>query len=228
MMKGESAGKTSEVTSGGGILRSAAILFITASCGWMVMQLEILGGRMLTPYFGSNIYVTWGSVIGVFLLSLSVGYMLGGWVSRTQRSKTVLGTNLFVTGVWLCLLPWFVEPVSYALIDIGFGTKMGALVASVILFSLPTVLLGTVSPTAVRWLTSEADESGMKAGLVYAFSTAASFAGCVVTAFYLVLLSTRLTNRLSGFFLVALGVVILAHAWLGGSAQHDRHPAEEE
>lgn len=198
----------------GGILRTMAILLITGVCGWMVMQLEILGGRMLTPYFGSNIYVTWGSVIGVFLLSLSVGYLLGGWLSRTAWSKVILGANIAVAGGWLCLIPWMLEPVSYYMIDAGLSVKVGALFASIVLFSVPTVLLGTVSPTAVRWLTREADESGLSAGMVYAFSTGASFAGCVVTAFYLVMLSARGTNRVSGAVLILVGGSVLLHAGL--------------
>ena len=204
--------KNGAVEREGSLLRTIAILCIAAVCGWLIMQLEILGGRMLTPYFGSNIYVTWGSVIGVFLLSLSGGYMLGGWLSRTGVSKFALGVNLLGAGIWICVIPWMLEPVSYWLIDAGVGVRLGALVASLILFALPTVLLGTVSPTAVRWLTSEAEESGMKAGMVMAFSTVASVGGCVVTAFYLVLLSARLINRISGGLLMVLGLAVLVHA----------------
>ena len=60
------------------------LLFVACCSGWYIMELEILGGRILNIYFGSSIYVVWGSVIGVFLLSLSIGYILGGWLSRRK------------------------------------------------------------------------------------------------------------------------------------------------
>ena len=74
-------------------LHTAATIFIACSCGWFVMELEILGIRMLAPYFGSAVYVVMGSVVGVFLLSLSSGYMLGGWLSRKANSKLTLGST---------------------------------------------------------------------------------------------------------------------------------------
>ena len=45
--------------------------------GFVIMSLELLGGRVLAPYFGSSIYV-WGSIITVFMLSLALGYLFGG------------------------------------------------------------------------------------------------------------------------------------------------------
>ena len=197
-----------------GIRRKAAIIFLACFSGWFVMQLEMLGARILTPYFGSAVYVVMGSVIGVFLLSLSVGYILGGRLSKTTHSRRTLGMNLAGAGAWLILLPFLVEPVCDRVIAMGFDDKWGSLLASAILFTVPIALLGTVSPAAVRWLTQEAGESGLNAGLVLAFSTAASFAGCIVTAFYLVLLSVRRTLWVSGALLLAMGAGIVAHAFI--------------
>jgi len=193
-------------------LRTAAIILIACGCGWFVMELEVLGVRVLAPYFGSAVYVVMGSVIGVFLLSLSAGYMLGGWLSKKANSKRTLGVNLMAAGAWLCAMPFFIEPVCDGIFNFGLDEKWGSLLASFVLFGAPTVLLGTASPTAVRWLTRQASDSGLNAGLVLAFSTAASFAGCVVTAFYLVLLSMRLTICTSGVVLAALGGAILLQA----------------
>jgi len=62
------------------MLRTMGVAVAVFGCGWVLMGLEIVGGRMLAPYFGSGIWV-WGSVISVFLAALSVGYFLGGLVS---------------------------------------------------------------------------------------------------------------------------------------------------
>ena len=199
-------------------LRAGLIILIACVCGWFVMELEILGVRALSPYFGSAVYVVMGSVVGVFLLCLSVGYMLGGWLSKKAGSRLMLGFGIIVAGAWLFATPAFIEPVCDGIFNIGLDEKWGSLLASIILFGLPTVLLGTVTPTAVRWLTSQANDSGLNAGLVLAFSTLASFAGCVVTAFYLVLVSMRQTLRVSGIVLATMGLLVLFNAILRGKS----------
>ncbi|MHC4187140.1 MAG: fused MFS/spermidine synthase [Planctomycetota bacterium] len=206
-MEQESNNKTERLN--GGRLHSAAIIAIACVCGWFIMELEILGVRVLAPYFGSAVYVVMGSVIGVFLLSLATGYMIGGWLSRKPHSKEALGINLIAAGVWIFGLPFFIEPVCEGIFNIGLDEKWGSLLAALILFGVPTVLLGTVSPAVVRWLTKRASDSGLNTGLVLAFSTMASFAGSVITAFYLILLSIRYTLCISGILLAVLGSIIL-------------------
>lgn len=190
-------------------MRALCIVCISAVCGWFMMQLEILGVRILIPYFGSAVYVVTGSVIGVFLLSLSIGYLLGGWLCSKVDAWILLGTVMFVVGLWKGLLPLITDPVCNAIFDTGLDEKWGSLLASLILFGLPTVLLGSVSPTVVHWLTTLTGNSGFNAGLVLATSTMASFTGCVVTAFYLVLYSLRATLLTSGAILVLLGAIVL-------------------
>lgn len=194
-----------------GRCRAVAIIFVACCCGWFVMELEVLGVRVLSPYFGSAVYVVMGSVIGVFLLSLAAGYILGGWFSQKSLSKLALGSSLAVAGAWLCAMPVIVAPVCDGIFNAGLDEKWGSLLAALILFGCPTLLLGTVSPIAVRWLTRQASDSGVNTGLVLAFSTVASFAGCIVTAFYLVLLSLRRTIYASGIALLVLGAMVLLH-----------------
>ncbi len=203
--------------------RAIGIILIACICGWFIMELEILGVRVLAPHFGSAVYVVTGSVIGVFLLSLSSGYMIGGWLSRKAKSKRTLGLNLITSGIYLGAMPFFIDPVCNGIFNMGLDEKWGSLLAALVLFGIPTLLLGTVSPTMVRWLTTQASDSGFSAGLVLAFSTLASFLGCIVTAFYLVLLSVRWTIYASGFVLVALGGTIL----LQTSAQNKRRRSSE-
>lgn len=204
------------VESKGDKVRSAGVIGVACLCGWFVMELEILGVRMLAPHFGSAVYVVTGSVIGTFLLSLAIGYMLGGWLSGRPGSRRILGLCITAAGVWLGLLPLVTGPVCDRIFDMGLDEKWGSLLASLILFAAPTVLLGTVSPTAVRWLTQRPDQSGFNAGLVSAVSTVASFAGCLATAFYLILYSMRLTLWISGGILAALGVlVVFLPSWRG-------------
>lgn len=195
--------------AGRGWLRAVCIVCISCVCGWFMMQLEILGVRILVPYFGSAVYVVTGSVIGVFLLSLSIGYLLGGWLCNRINAWILLGVVMIIVGLWQGLIPLMTEPVCDTIFNTGMDEKWGSLLASLILFGVPTVLLGTVSPTTVHWLTTLTGNSGFNAGLVLATSTMSSFSGCVVTAFYLVLFSLRATLYTSGIILGILGVIVL-------------------
>ena len=214
-------------------LRTAAVLALAGVCGWFVMELEILGGRVLTPYFGSKVYVVWGSVIGVFLLSLAGGYLLGGWVSRRQASNMALGLCVCAAGAWLCLMPFLVDRVCDPIFNISermlpapVRDEAGSLVAAFVLFCLPTALLATVSPTAVSWLTVQAEQAGRNTGLVFAVSTVASFAGCVTTAFYLVRFSVRRTIWASGAVLLIVGGLLLMHWALRGALTQERRTTQ--
>jgi len=63
-----------------------ALILLVFVTGYLIMSLEILGGRLLAPFFGNSIYV-WGSLIGIILMALSGGYYLGGWLSELYRNK---------------------------------------------------------------------------------------------------------------------------------------------
>jgi len=190
-------------------LHAAAIILISCVCGWFMMELEILGVRVLVPYFGSAVYVITGSVIGVFLLSLSVGYLLGGWLSNKINAWIELGLVMVAVGACFIAIPVIDEPVCTMIFNTGINEQWGSLLASLILFGVPTVLLGTVSPTVMHWLTTQASDSGFNAGLVLATSTITGFAGCIVAAFYLVLYSLRMTLCISGAIMMTLGAVVL-------------------
>ena len=201
----------------------AGLLLVSCCAGWCVMELEILGGRILTPHFGGSVYVVWGSVIGVFLLSLSAGYLLGGSLSQERWAMFALALNLGVTAIWMAAIVLVDEPVCHRIFDSGLYEKWGALAAALLLFGVPTTLLGTVSPLVVRRLTSDADESGVSTGRVLGLSTAASFAGCVVTAFYLVNFSITRVLLISGGLLLLLALAVLTVAIRDG-----RHTTDQE
>lgn len=154
--------------------------------GFSVMSIELLGGRILAPYFGSSIYV-WGSIITVFMLALSVGYLLGGRFSLARPGLTRLGLIFLVCAltvlplvIWRALLmAWVFERVE--------DPRYGSLVAAVVLFFVPTACLGFISPYAVRLLVEKVDHSGHVAGKLYFVSTAGSALGTLLTSFYFVL-----------------------------------------
>ena len=110
----------------------AGMILIACICGWFMMQLEILGARILVPYFGSDIYVNTGSVIGVFLLSLSIGYILGGWLCSKFNAWMWLGIVMTLVGIWNYMIPLITDPIcdpiSYSDIDIKWGALLSSLI----------------------------------------------------------------------------------------------------
>ena len=154
--------------------------------GFFVMGVELLGGRLLAPFFGNSIFV-WGGVIAVFMACLSVGYLLGGRLSLHQPTLSRLG--LLLLGEALLALPVIAlgDVVLEALADAVPDPRYGSLLGSLLLFGAPTVLSGMISPYAVRLLVSALDSSGLSAGRLYFVSTLGSAAGTILTSFYLVL-----------------------------------------
>ena len=163
------------------------IYLLAFSSGFCIMSIELLGGRILAPFFGSSVHI-WGSIITVFMLSLSFGYLAGGKLSTKNASLNRYGLIFICAGI--TVLPvafssqWIMEAIFLAIED----TRYGSLLASMALFFIPTVILGMISPYSVRLLVTDKDKSGQVAGFLYFVSTLGSALGTIITSFYLLLL----------------------------------------
>ena len=151
--------------------------------GASVLALEILGTRLLGPTFGVGLYL-WSALIGVTLAALAIGYALGGrWADRGP-SLTRFGLLLLAAGLWSALIPWLRSPV-LALVE-GLGLRAAVLVSGTVLFFPPLVLMGMVSPYAIRLKADSLQEVGRTAGNLYALSTCASVVAAIATGFWLI------------------------------------------
>jgi hypothetical protein len=163
------------------------LLYLVAGwSGCFVMAIELLGGRLLAPYFGSSIYV-WGALITVFMLALSLGYLLGGRYSlhnpSLRRLAVILAAASLTTLPVLLASSPLLEAMSARLPD----PRLGSLLSALLLFLVPTVISGMVSPYAVRLLVADHQRAGDDAGRLYFVSTFGSATGTLLTSFYLVL-----------------------------------------
>src|ERR1700676_575625 len=163
------------------------LLYLIAGwSGFFVMAVELLGGRLLAPYFGSSIYV-WGAIITVFMLALSLGYLWGGYASLHAPSLRRLASILLAAAVTaLPVLLWGDGLLEHLSAQIG-DPRFGSLAAHSLLFFLPTCVSGMVSPYAVRLLVADRASAGHLAGKLFFISTFGSAAGTILTSFYLVL-----------------------------------------
>jgi len=150
------------------------------------MGIELLGGRILAPFFGSSVHI-WGSIITVFMLSLSLGYLLGGKLSTRSASLTIYGLIFVIAAATLLPIALFSQWLMEAVFLNVEDSRYGSLLASMVLFFIPTVILGMLSPYSVRLLVKSSNESGQIAGKLYFISTLGSALGTIVTSFYLIL-----------------------------------------
>jgi len=191
-----------------------ALYLVAGWSGFFVMSIELLGGRVLAPFFGSSIYV-WGAIIAVFMLALAVGYLCGGRASLHAPSLRRLGAILLAAAV--ATLPvllfgdWLLDHLSLAVPDPRFGS----LSAAGLLFFLPTMISGMVSPYAIRLLVADRTSAGHHAGKLYFVSTFGSAAGTILTSFYLVLYLE--VNQIL-LLLMGVSTLVAVMAWFGPAA----------
>lgn len=177
--------------------------------GAVLMGLEIVGSRLIAPFFGSSVFV-WGGLISIFLAALSLGYYLGGTMADRWPRASVLATLLVLAGATILILPVVARPVLAAFDAWNLGPRLDPLLASITLFAIPSVLMGTTSPFAIKLVAKDLATVGTSAGVLYALSTAGSIAGTVGTAFFLVpTLGVRAILYLLGGLLVVLAALLV-------------------
>jgi spermidine synthase len=172
------------------------------------MSLELLGSRLLAPVFGNSIFV-WGSLIGVVLSALSAGYYLGGKLADLRPSFQILSTLIFAAGIFVLVLPAIAPPLFSYVISLNIVEQYSPLLATTLLLGPPSVLLGTVSPYAIRLVAKSVESLGRASGNLYALSTMGSIVGTFVTVF--VLIPIFGVNKI----IFGMGALLLVIAFLG-------------
>ena len=152
-------------------------------CGALIMAIEILGSRVIGPFFGASLFV-WTSLITVTLIALAAGYAAGGVLSDRKPSPAYLYGIILLSGVLTLLVPVLKGPVLKA--TVSWGLRTGAFASSLALFGPALFLLGCVSPYLVKIAAREMQNLGRTVGLFYAISTVGSFVGTVLTGFFLI------------------------------------------
>ena len=182
------------------------VVFIS---GAVLMALEIVGSRVLAPYFGSSIFV-WGSLISVVMTALSIGYYWGGWLSAREPSYAKLLLLLVIPGVVIFFLPFVYPAINEWIAIMDLGVRLSPLVACSALFLLPGIFIGTISPYVIRLAATQLNTVGSTAGTLYAVSTCGSIAGTLLTAFYLIpVLGVSNIIHALGITLVCLSLVVV-------------------
>lgn len=164
----------------------AFLLTVVFLCGMTIMAIEMAASRLIGEFFGSPLTI-WAILIGMVMIYLTIGYTLGGRLADRRPEPrflySIVGWAAFSTG----LIPVVSRPLlSWAqrgLNNVVAGLYVGALVGVLALFSVPLILLGCVSPFAIRLAMRDVERAGRTAGSIYALSTVGSILGTLLPPF---------------------------------------------
>ena len=161
--------------------------------GFAIMVLEIIGARYLARDFGSSFYV-WVSQIGVVMMSLALGYFVGGALADRIPRPALLAWFLIPTGIYI----WFIPDLSPRIIDAiimrhpvdesipMLWRKLDPALGSAVIFLVPGFVLALLGPFMIRFCAGRLDRVGSVSGFIYAASTVGSIAGVFVSGYVLI------------------------------------------
>ena len=182
------------------------------------MTTEICASRLLAPFYGSST-VVWANIIGLILAALAVGYWLGGRLADAHPSPRLLGFIVLAGAALIAALPFVARPfldLSIGrLASLSVGAVVGSFVASLLLFAPPVVLLGMVTPFAIRLAVTDVAAAGVVAGRVFALSTAGSLLGTFAPALITIpLIGTQRTLLGAATVVTLAAALLLGRRWL--------------
>lgn len=166
------------------VTRPFVVESVVFLCGAVVMVMELVGSRLLAPYFGNSIFV-WTSLIGVMLGFMALGSFLGGRLGDHHLSGGVLFWILLAASASIALIA-FGEGIIIPWLAKGDALRIEAVASAIALFALPSTILGMVSPYCIRLRMHAISDSGATVGNLYAISTLGSIVGTFAAGFWLI------------------------------------------
>ncbi|MBQ4469664.1 MAG: fused MFS/spermidine synthase, partial [Synergistaceae bacterium] len=153
--------------------------------GAATMILELTGSRLVAPFFGTSLIV-WTALIGIIMTSLCIGNWLGGSMADRTPEGKLLGRILLFAAVIIAITAFASNFILTKLQELELNLYMSSVIASVIIFSPASLLLGMVSPFVVRLALENVDSSGAVVGRLSALNSAGSILGTFLGGFVLI------------------------------------------
>lgn len=165
-------------------LRRHRYELVAALTGATVMMLEIVGARLIAPFFGTSTYV-WTAMIGVILGALSLGFYYGGRLA--DRDRPAAGLELIISGaaVLVLVMVLFQQPVLELLARQRLDLRLSAVLAAITLFGVPSFLIGMVSPHLAKIRVTSLKTTGATIGRLEAAGSLGSIAGTFLSGYVL-------------------------------------------
>jgi spermidine synthase len=187
--------------------------------GLASLGIEFAAARLLAPFFGQSLFI-WGTLIGLILIYLTIGYYAGGRLADRRPDVRLLFQLAAAASLWTALIPVISRPI-LSIAQTGFaqlsaGLVLGSLISVIVLFAAPVILLGMVSPFVIRLRIRDLQTAGNAAGAVYALSTLGSILGTFLPVFWLIpTFGTRPTIYILAFLLGSISTVGLVRPGVG-------------
>ena len=181
------------------------IVFLSGAIG---MGLELIAARVLSPYVGSS-NVVWTSIIGIILVSMSLGYWLGGKKADKEASGNVLSRLLLGSALFTSIIPLLETIVVKEFAGIVSNLIVAAILCAIIVFSIPSFILAMISPFAVKMKSMQETEIGSLSGRISSLSTIGSITGTFLMGFVLIP-NIGVTNINIGITILLVVMSILA------------------
>lgn len=183
------------------------LLFLSFLEGGAVMCTELLGAKMVAPYFGTSLQ-SWASVLGVTLMALTLGYFFGGFITKFKKELSTLYLVYVLAGLFMMLMPISSKLIMKIAVEWSLGV---GLIGSLLVFMLPPLFfMGMVSPMIIFHLTEKREDSGQKAGLIYAISTTGGVIFTFLLGFFIIpQLGIRNPTLMYGFLMILFPLVSL-------------------
>lgn len=196
------------------ILHNKYFLYVTEFfAGMSVMAVELGASRLMAPYFSSS-QIVWTVIIGVIMIAMALGNVWGGRTADKKPSPDKLYGRLLLASVWIALIPfagrYMIAGISLLLAV--FITKnflvWAALFTCLAIFAFPCVLLGTVTPSLVKYSVSSLDDNGKTVGELGALNTIGSIIGTFLPTFVTIpAVGTAITFLIFSGVLAAISIV---------------------
>jgi len=171
------------------ILKNKLYLYLTEFfAGMSVMAVELGASRLLAPYFSSS-QIVWTIIIGTIMIAMALGNLYGGKAADKDPNPDKLYARIIIAAIWIAAIPvvgkYIIIGISALLIFTVSNNFLviAGFVACMIIFVFPLFLLGTVTPSLVKFSVDSLDDSGSVVGKLNASNTIGSIIGTFVPTF---------------------------------------------
>jgi MFS family permease len=177
--------------------------------GISTLGAEIAAARLVAPAFGAST-VVWANTIAIVLVALAGGYWVGGRLADRHPHKPAMARAALLGAALVALIPLVAIPLLGVTED-TLDELPGSLLALLVLVAPPVLVLGALSPWAIRLSVRSVAAAGDATGRLYALSTAGGLVGNFAAALALIpLVGTRWTFLICAALLAAVSAPV---AW---------------
>jgi MFS family permease len=178
--------------------------FVANGC---LLVLELVAGRILAPRVGVSLY-TWTAVIGVVLAGYSLGSWLGGKIADQRPARSVVSVVFLLSAGASALVLVFASNLDSVGAPFSWPTIWQVTWLSALVFFLPSVLIGSVTPMIIKLSLHSLEETGRVVGRIRSAAELGGILGVFLTGFVLIsAFGTRAIVTWVAITLALLGVL---------------------